>query len=123
MSNCFITVSRLVCGRPSAQSASEVKARYGDPDVERFFVRQGITLMVRHAGDRTASEMLIGPMRSIIPRNEAAIYMRQEVMTEIIDEVLPEDNRGKLVRSIVANNTHPPANRRMQGASWRYRLP
>jgi hypothetical protein len=106
----------------SAQSASEVKARYGDPDVERFFVRPGITLMVRYAGDRTACEMLIGPMRSVIPRHEAAIYMRPEVMTEIIDDVLPEANRGKLLRSIVTNNTHRPANRRMEGASWRYCL-
>lgn len=87
-----------------AQSASELKARYGDPDVERFLVRPGITLTVRYAADQTPCEMLIGPMRSIIPRNEAAIYMRPEVMTEIIDEVLPEANRGKLLRSFVTKS-------------------
>lgn len=85
----------------TAQTASELKARYGDPDVERFLARPGIALMVRYADDRTACEMLIAPMRSIIPRNDAATYMRPEVMTEIIDEVLPEANRGTLLRSFV----------------------
>jgi hypothetical protein len=49
-----------------AQTASELTARYGDPDVERFLVCPGITLMARYAGDRTACEMVIGPIRSII---------------------------------------------------------
>lgn len=88
----------------TAQSTSELKARYGDPDVERFLVRPGVTLMVRYADDRSACEMLIAPMRSIIPRNEAATYMRLEVMTGIIDEVLPEANRGKLLRSFVTKS-------------------
>jgi len=88
----------------SAQSASELETRYGDPDVERFLVRPGITLMVRYATDRTACEMLISPMRSIIPRNEGAIHMRPEVMTDIIDEVLPEANRGTLLNSVVTKS-------------------
>ncbi len=88
----------------TAQSAGELKARYGDPDVERFLARPGITLMVRYADDRSACEMLIAPMRSIIPRNEAGTYMRPEVVTEIIDEVLPEANRGNLLRSLVTKS-------------------
>ena len=38
----------------AAQTASDLTARYGDPDVERFRVRPGVTLMARYAGDRTA---------------------------------------------------------------------
>jgi hypothetical protein len=87
-----------------AQTASELTARYGDPDVERFLVRPGVTLMARYTSDRTACEMLIEPLRSIIPRNESAIYMRPEVMTEIIDEVLPEAIRGKLLHSFVTKS-------------------
>jgi hypothetical protein len=97
----FLVLSAIVA---PAQSTSELKALYGDPDVERFLVRPGITLMVRYSGDRTACEMLIQPMRSIIPRNDAATYMRPEVMTEIIDEVLPEANRGKLLRAFVTKS-------------------
>jgi hypothetical protein len=88
----------------SAQSASELKARYGDPDVERFLVRPGITLMARYAGDRTACEMVIEPIRSIIPRNDSDMYIRPELMTEIIDEVLPEASRGKLLLGVVTKS-------------------
>ena len=96
----FLALSAIA----TAQSANELKGRYGDPDVERFLVRPGVRLMARYASDRTACEILIGPMRSIIPRNEAAIYIRPDVMTEIIDEVLPEANRGKLLRSFVTKS-------------------
>jgi hypothetical protein len=61
-----------------------------------FVFGPGITLMARYAADRTACEMLIEPTRSIIPNDEPAEYMRPEVITEIIDEVLPEADRGKL---------------------------
>ena len=94
----FLALSAIAA---SAQSASELKGLSGDPDVERFLVRPGVKLMARYASDLTACEILIGPMRSIIPRNEAAIYIRPEVMTEIIDEVLPAADRGNLLRSFV----------------------
>ncbi|HKF03016.1 MAG TPA: hypothetical protein VKB49_11915 [Candidatus Sulfotelmatobacter sp.] len=97
----FLSLSAIAA---PAQSASELKARYGDPEVERFLVRPGVKLMARYASDRTACEILIGPMRSIIPRNEAAIYIRPEVMTEIIEEVLPEANRGNLLESFLTKS-------------------
>ena len=97
----FLALSAIAA---SAQSASELKGRYGDPDVERFLVRPGVTLTVRYASDRTACEMLIGPIRSIIPRNEPTTYMRPELMTDIIDEVLPDANRGKLLSSYVTKS-------------------
>jgi hypothetical protein len=97
----FLVLSAIVA---PAQTASELSARYGDPDVERFLVRPGITLMARYAGDRTACEMVIEPIRSIIPRNESEMYMRPEVMTEIIDEVLPEASRGKLLRCCLVSS-------------------
>jgi len=74
----------------AAQTAGDSIARYGNPDVERFHVRPGITLIARYAEDRTVCEILIEPIRSIIPHDEPAKYMRREVMTEIIDEVLPK---------------------------------
>ncbi|MGA7926445.1 MAG: hypothetical protein WCA20_10630 [Candidatus Sulfotelmatobacter sp.] len=35
----------------AAQTASDLTARYGDPDAEEFVVRPGITMMARYAGD------------------------------------------------------------------------
>ena len=97
----FLVLSAIIA---PAQTASELTARYGDPDVERFLVRPGITLMARYAGDRTSCEMVIEPIRSIIPRNESDMYMPPEVMTEIIDEVLPQASRGKLLLGVVTKS-------------------
>lgn len=88
----------------SAQTAGSLALRYGAPDVERFRVCPGITLTARYAGDGTVCEMVIEPTRSIIPRDEPAKYMRPEVMTEILDEVLPEVDRGKLLFSAVTKS-------------------
>jgi hypothetical protein len=81
----------------AAQTASELTARYGYSDVGRFVVRPGITLMVDYGTDRDACQMVIEPTRSIIPRHEPAKYMRPEVVTEILDEGLPDVDRGKLL--------------------------
>lgn len=60
--------------------------------------------MARYADDRSACEIVIEPIRSIIPRNESDMYMRPELMTEIIDEVLPEASRGKLLFGVVTKS-------------------
>lgn len=60
--------------------------------------------MARYAGDRTACEMVIEPIRSMIPRGESAMHTRPEVVTEIIDEVLSEASRGKLLLGVVTES-------------------
>ena len=69
-------------------------ARYGVPSAQRFVIRPGIRLMVSYGTDQAACQMVVEPTRSIIPRDEPAKYMRPEVVTEIIDEILPEAERG-----------------------------
>ncbi len=85
-------------------TATDLHARYGDPDVERFKVRPGITLMVDYGTDQSACQMVVEPRRSIIPRDEPAKYMRPEVMTEILDEVVPEADRGKLLFNTITKS-------------------
>jgi hypothetical protein len=43
-------------------------------------------------------------MRSIIPRDEAAKHIPAEVMTEIIDEVLPEADQGAWLLRVVTKS-------------------
>jgi hypothetical protein len=83
---------------------TDLHTRYGDPVVERFVVRPSITLTAAYGTDRAACWMLIEPMRPIIPRDEPTKYMRREVVTQIIDEVLPEADRGELLRSVVTKS-------------------
>lgn len=84
--------------------ATDLHARYGDPDAERFVVRPGITLMVAYGTDQAACQMVVEPTRSIVPHAGRALYMRPEAVTEIIDEILPEADRGKLLVDIITKS-------------------
>jgi hypothetical protein len=85
-------------------TATDLRTRYGDPDVERFIVRPGITLMVGYGTDQCACQMTLEPTRSIIPHDEPAKYVRPEVVTDILDEVLPEAERGSLLLRTVTKS-------------------
>jgi hypothetical protein len=88
----------------AAQTTTDFTARYGDPDVERFVVRPGIALTVEYGSDTTACQMVIEPMHSIVRRDTAVKYMRPEVVTQILDEVLPESDRGTQLRRLVTKS-------------------
>ena len=84
--------------------ATDLHARYGDPDAERFAVHPGITLMIAYGADRAACQMVVEPARSIIPRAGPTLYMRPEVVSEIIDEILPAADRGQLLVNAVTKS-------------------
>ena len=100
-----------VCGsfsqdRPRLElTASDLTARYGEPVARRFKVRPDIRLAVTYGEDKAACEASLGPMRSIIPRDEPTKYVRPEIATEIIDEVLPEADRGTLLSDVVGKSS------------------
>jgi hypothetical protein len=85
-------------------NATDLHAFYGDPLVKRFVVRPGITLVATYGTDQGACQMVVAPTRSILPRVEPAKYMQPEVVTEIIDEVLPDADRGNLLLRFVTKS-------------------
>lgn len=66
-------------------------------DLERFTVRQGVSLTVGYGPDRLACRMQIEPKRSPSEELDKMKHMRPEVVSDIIDEVLPESQRGREV--------------------------
>lgn len=84
--------------------ATDLHARYGDPDAERFAVHPGITLMIAYGADQAACQMVIEPAHSIVLHAEPALYMRPEAVTEIIDEILPAADRGQLLLNPVTKS-------------------
>jgi hypothetical protein len=75
----------------------DLHSRYGDPGVERFAVRPGISLTVTYEAHREVCQMVVEPTRSILPRDEPDKEMQPESLEEVLDEVLPEQNRGTIV--------------------------
>ena len=105
MSRNFLSLLVVAFGLvPAPQITSDFAARYGAPDVQRFVVRPGITLTVAYGTDQAACQMVIEPRHSILRRNESAKYMRPEVVTEILEEVLPQADRGTQLRRTVTKS-------------------
>jgi len=44
------------------QSSQEFHSRYGEPDMERFTARPGISLAVEYGSDHLACQLLIKPL-------------------------------------------------------------
>jgi len=84
----------------TAQTPSDLAARYGDPDAERFVVRPGITMMASYAEDRTVCEMVIEPKHPIHRTDDKEQSMATPTVSEIIDELIPKSERGILLDRI-----------------------
>ena len=62
----------------SPQSSSELRSRYGEPDIERFIMRPGIALTVEYGSDGLACEMLIEPPLPLFHGDEQSLYMSKD---------------------------------------------
>lgn len=101
---CNSTIASQTYAPAIELNATDLRSRYGDPSVEGFVVRPGITLMATYGTDQAACRMVVEPSGSIISRDGPTKYMRPEVVTEIIDEVLPEPDRGELLFALVTKS-------------------
>jgi hypothetical protein len=78
-----------------SQSSQDFHNRYGEPDRERFAARPGISLTLDYGFDHLACNALIEPPQPLIYRENDALLMSPEAVTEILEEVAPASMRGK----------------------------
>jgi hypothetical protein len=81
------------------QSFQEFHSRYGDPDMERFAARPGISLAVEYGSDYLACQILIEPPQPLIHQEEQARLMSSEAASQVLEEVAPIAMRGKEISS------------------------
>ena len=81
------------------QSSQEFHSRYGEPDMERFTARPGISLAVEYGSDHLACQVLIEPPQSLIHQEEQARLMSSEGASQVLEEVAPVAMRGKEINS------------------------
>jgi hypothetical protein len=84
------------------QSSSELRSRYGEPDIERFIVRPGIALTVEYGSDGLACEMLIEPPLPLFHGNEQTPYMSSDAVTSVLDDVVPVGMRGQEIGNSIS---------------------
>jgi hypothetical protein len=80
-----------------ALSSSELHNKYGDPDLERFAVRPGISLTVEYGADHLACQMVIEPPQSLIHQEGQTRLMSSEAVSEVLEEVAPVAMRGNVI--------------------------
>ena len=71
------------------QSSNEFLSRYGEPDLERFQARPGISVTVEYGSDHLACQIVIQPPQPLIHQEEPTPLMSSEGVSEILEEVAP----------------------------------
>ena len=78
-----------------AQTSQEFRSRYGAPYIEKFLARPGISLTAEYGSDGQICHLLIEPRQSLIHEEQQGVYMSSEAVTEILNEIVPLETRGK----------------------------
>jgi hypothetical protein len=93
---CFLVVLASLATAPDSQ---ELHNRYGEPTMERFKARPGISVAVEYGPDRLACVLLIEPPQSVLHQAEQLPLMPAEGVSEVLEEIVPAAIRGKEVTS------------------------
>lgn len=82
------------------QTSQGLRHKYGPPDAERYVVRPDIVMTIVFAKDGRPCEMVIGPRYSLLSTEAHSKSMPSDTVTDILNEVLPPSQRGKLLQDI-----------------------
>ena len=82
------------------QTSQGLRHKYGPPDAERYVVRPGIEMTIAFAKDGRPCEMVIEPRHSLLSTEALSKPMPSDKVTEILNEVLPPSQRGRLLQDI-----------------------
>jgi hypothetical protein len=85
----------LLLAASMPETSAEFRARYGKPEVERFAVRDGLTLAVEYGPDGEACRMRIEPRHELQDFTKSEKEARMDELTAVLDEVIPPEKRGK----------------------------
>ena len=82
------------------QTSQGLRHKYGPPVAERYGVRPGIVMTIAFAKDGRPCEMVIEPRHSLLSTEALSKPMPSDKVTEILSEVLPISQRGRLLQDI-----------------------
>jgi hypothetical protein len=86
----------LTCVIAAGQTSNGLRQKYGTPISETFKVRPEVIVTVSHAKTGEICEMLIAPQLPSTPIKSSGALLKSKLVNEIIDELVPARQRGKL---------------------------
>jgi len=92
-----VCVGVAIASAALPQSTQEFHNRYGEPDLERFEARPGISLTVEYGSDYLACQITMEPPQPLVPGEERIQFMSSEGVSELLEEVVPVAMRGNVI--------------------------
>ena|SRR5262245_34122224 len=86
------------------QTTNEFSQKYRSHESGGYIVRPGIVMNVKSTANGDACEAGIKPLASTASKGYESDVMPSETAKEIVDEIIPEAKRGKLIGRIVTKN-------------------
>lgn len=103
-----ITLALLLLTLPVlAQTKTEFRQKYESPKADTYLVRQGIIMSVKFAATplwrNYPCEATIKPEKVTALNAKSSEVMSPELVEQIINEVIPLEQRGKLINQLMVN--------------------
>jgi len=105
----------LALAAATPQDSFDFRTRYGDPDVERFNLRPGITMTAEYGPDGKACLLDIEPRKDFLRDMEADETLSMETVTSVLDEIVAPDTRGKETLPLFSGQASTSCN---HGFTW-----
>jgi hypothetical protein len=105
-----IIVTVLSCVIIAAQTSNDLSQKYGGPLSQTFKVRPGIVVTVTHAKTGEICEMLITPQLPTSSIKSSGAVLKSKELDEVVEELVPKDQRGKFLMGSFLNLTCLPDN-------------
>ena len=83
--------------------SSDFHKRFSEPTAESFTAGPGIRLTVQYGSDRWVCQALIDPPQMLLHGEEPVPNMSSDEVTKIVEEIAPEDVRGKELNRTIVN--------------------
>ncbi|HKO61505.1 MAG TPA: hypothetical protein VJV03_10125 [Pyrinomonadaceae bacterium] len=90
----------LSCSAIAAQSATDLRTRYGQPISETFRARPDVEMTVTYGKTGTACIFVLEPVYAYlgaVKLDETDTFIKMSVVNEIFDQLVPKNARGSLV--------------------------
>jgi hypothetical protein len=101
----------FICITANAQTREELHKKYRSPIIETFIVRPGISATVGYAETGEVCEMIIHPQQLTSALDYPITKtMQSKELTDVIDEVVPINQRGKRIIGSFLNIACLPLN-------------
>jgi hypothetical protein len=85
----------LALAAASPHDSFDFRAHYGEPNLERFNIRPGITMTAEYGPDGKACVLDIQPRQDFFREMVADETLSKDTVTSVLDEVVPPSTRGK----------------------------